>query len=314
MRADETIYSPLTSASRRIQFRFCRIACRRHVMTARKLWHVSAIGLGLALAAQHAHAADASTWDGDARSAVRLIAGAADQGDGTLLRAGLEIRLAPGWKTYWRYPGDAGVPPRFDLAHSSNVKSTTLSWPAPQRFSDGGSQSIGYDGDVIFPVRIVPQDPARPVVLRLKLDYAICEKLCVPAEGSVELSLAPASTAAANESALAAAEARVPKPATIGDKASFAVRAMRQEPGTRLARVVIDVAAPNGASVDLFAEGPTPEWALPLPAPVAGAPAGLKRFAFELDGLPLGQTPQGAVLTLTAVAGESAIEVKAPLD
>jgi DsbC/DsbD-like thiol-disulfide interchange protein len=282
-------------------------------MIARKLWQASAIGLSLALAAQHAHGADASAWDGDARSSVRLIAGAANRDDGATLRAGVEVRLAPGWKTYWRYPGDSGVPPHFDLAGSSNVKSTTLLWPAPQRFSDGGGQSIGYDGDVIFPVRIVPQDPTRPVVLRLKLDYAVCEKLCVPAEGSVELSLAASSTAA-NETALAAAEARVPKPVAIGDSASLAVRVLHKEPGTRFARVVVDVAAPTGATVDLFAEGPTPEWALPLPSPVTGAPDGINRFAFDLDGLPPGQTAQGAVLTLTAVAGGSAIEVKAPLN
>ena len=64
----------------------------------------------------------------------------------------------------------------------------------------------------------------------------------------------------------------------------------------------------------LFAEGPTAQWALPLPEPVAGAPAGLQRFAFELDGLPPGEKADGATLRLTAVSGDKAIEVAFRLD
>ena len=249
-----------------------------------------------------APAQSAAAWDG--RSELRLIAGARR---GEELRAGVELRLAPGWKTYWRYPGDAGVPPRFDFARSTNVKSVTVLWPAPQRMSEEVGQSIGYKDVVIFPLRVAPQDPARPVTLRLNLDYAVCEKLCVPAEGSAELVL---DGAPAHEVALAAAEARVPRPAAVGDQAAFAIRAVRREGE----RVVVDVAAPPGANVDLFAEGPTPEWALPLPSPMPDAPAPLRRFAFALDGLPAGARADGATLTLTATAGEAAIEVKARLD
>jgi DsbC/DsbD-like thiol-disulfide interchange protein len=266
---------------------------------------------GIALATAPARAADASAWDGDARSAVRLISGIPD---GATLRAGVEIRLAPGWKTYWRYPGDSGMPPRFDFAQSSNVKSATLSWPAPRRLADEGGQSIGYDGNVIFPLRIVANNSAEPVVLRLKLDYAVCEKLCVPAEGTVELSLGATPITSMNEPALAGAEARVPIPASIGGHADLAIRGVKQVAGVRYPRVIVDVAVPNGEAVDLFAEGPTPEWALPLPMPAADSPPGIHRFAFDLDGLPPGQRAQGATLTLTATAGGSAIEVKAALD
>jgi len=282
-------------------------------MYATALRQMGTVGfaLGIALASPHARAADASAWDGDTRSAVRLISGIPD---GSTLRAGVELRLAPGWKTYWRYPGDSGVPPHFDFAQSSNVKSATLSWPAPRRLLDDGGQSIGYDSNVIFPLRIVANNPAEPVVLRLKLDYAVCEKLCVPAEGNVELSLGATPIASISEPALAAAEARVPTRASIGDHAGLAIRGVKQEPAVRYPRVIVDVAAPDGEAVDLFAEGPTPEWALPLPTPVTGAPPGVHRFAFDLDGLPPGQSAQGASLTLTATAGASAIEVKAALD
>ena len=153
---------------------------------------IGAVGLGLAafLVAAHAYAADGSAWDGDARSAVRLIAGETKSVGDALLHAGIEIRLAPGWKTYWRYPGDSGVPPRFDFAGSTNVQQATVQWPTPHRFADGGGQSIGYVGDVVLPVQVQAKDSTKPVTLRLKVEYAICEKLCVPAEGSAELPLA----------------------------------------------------------------------------------------------------------------------------
>jgi DsbC/DsbD-like thiol-disulfide interchange protein len=256
-------------------------------------------------------AADASPWDNDLQSAARLIAArAAPSG---VLRAGVEIKLKPGWKTYWRYPGDAGVPPVMTFAESDNLKSVTVLYPAPTRFADGGGgTSIGYEGGVVLPLHVVPRDPAKPVTLRLKLDYAACEKLCIPA--SAKLSLALTGKAGALDDAVKAAEARVPKSAGIGAAGMPSIRAVRREPGPGKPRVVVDVAAPKDGAVMLFAEGPTAAWALPLPEPVAGAPEGVRRFAFELDGLPPGAKPDGAVLRLTAVAGDKAIEVAYRLD
>ena len=82
-----------------------------------------------------ARAADASPWAEDTRSAVRLIAGANKNGEAPL-RAGIEIKLQPGWKTYWRYPGDSGVPPRFDFSGSENLKAAKVLYPAPHLFTD----------------------------------------------------------------------------------------------------------------------------------------------------------------------------------
>jgi DsbC/DsbD-like thiol-disulfide interchange protein len=177
-------------------------------------------------------------------------------------------------------------------------------WPAPQRLADEGGTSIGYKHDVVFPLDVVAQDAAKPVTLVLGIDYAVCEKLCVPADGKAELTL----TGKAGEHApkIAQALALVPRPAEIGSGA-FAIHAVKREGR----KVLVDLTAPAG--VELFAEGPAPDWALPVPAPVDGAPAGQQRFAFELDGLPPGTNPEGATLTLTAVAGERAIEVSARL-
>src|SRR5262245_21994347 len=95
---------------------------------------------------------DASRWVGDARRAVRLSAGTRQPG-AAVVRAGIEIKLKGGWHTYWRYPGDAGVPPRFDFAASKNVKAVEVLWPAPQRIPEQGLVVIGYTSSVILPLR-----------------------------------------------------------------------------------------------------------------------------------------------------------------
>jgi DsbC/DsbD-like thiol-disulfide interchange protein len=272
---------------------------------------VSTTALGVLLASAPnvaASAADATSWDGDARSAVRLVAGSPLGADG-VLRAGVEIRLATGWKTYWRYPGDSGVPPAFDVSKSENIKSISVLWPAPHRFTDEGGASIGYKGNVMFPVHVVPKDPHRPATLRVTLDYAICEKLCVPARGQATLELSSAPSP--HDSRLATAERQTPKEARVGEAAPFGIAAVRLEPGRPHPRVVVEVTAPATTPVDLFVEGPAADWALPLPEPVSGAPPGRRRFAFDLDGAPPGVDAIGARLRFTLVSGESAIDVTA---
>jgi DsbC/DsbD-like thiol-disulfide interchange protein len=257
-------------------------------------------------------AADVSPWDEDLQSAARLIAAPAhNTPQGRVFRAGIEIKLKDGWHTYWRYPGDSGVPPVLDFSKSQNVKTVTVLYPAPTRFPDGaGGNSIGYTGDVVWPLHVVAENPGKPVTLDLKLDYAVCQKLCVPAKAELAFALTEAATA--NDATISAAEARVPKAEKVGDAGKPSIHAVHREAGSGKPRVVVDVAA--DAPVSLFAEGPTPQWALPLPEPVAGAPAGQQRFAFELDGLPPGEKAEGATLKLTAVSGGKAIEVAFRLD
>jgi DsbC/DsbD-like thiol-disulfide interchange protein len=275
----------------------------RHWVTATALAALAAVPR-----AAPADAADSSMWDGDARSAMRLVAGSPGA-DRVALRAGVELRLATGWKTYWRYPGDSGVPPRFDFSKSTNVKSVAVRWPAPHRFTDENGASIGYKGGVLMPLDIVAADPKQPVTLRLMLEYAICEKLCIPAVGSATLAVpAPSSF----DRALSAAAVHVPHEAALGGAGPLAVHSVRHEPGT--SRVVVDVAAPDGAPLDLFVEGPTDDWALPVPEPVAGAAPGRRRFSFELDGLPPGASAAGATLRFTLISGDNAIEVTTVLD
>jgi DsbC/DsbD-like thiol-disulfide interchange protein len=261
------------------------------------------------LAGAPARAADVSPWIEDNYSAIRLIAGAYKT-DADSLHAGIEIKMQPAWHTYWRYPGDSGVPPRFSFAGSDNLATVKVLYPAPHAFTDEVGTTIGYKGNVILPLRVFPRQKNKPVTLRAKIDYAVCDRLCVPVEAKLELTLSP--NGGADNPALVAAEARVPKPVSA---AQAGLTAKRANDDKRKPLVFVDLAAPTGQPVELLVEGPTPEWALPIPKPAPGAPPGHAHFGFELDGLPPGVDPKGPFeLTFTIVRGDRATEVKTHLD
>jgi DsbC/DsbD-like thiol-disulfide interchange protein len=254
-----------------------------------------------------AHAQDSSPWQKDGHSAVRLLAGSRS---GAVLMGGIAFQLQPGWKTYWRTPGDSGVPPRFDFSKSENVEAVTVLWPAPMKFDDGaGGTSLGYKQQVVFPLRIVAKNADKPVTLRAGISYAVCEKLCIPVEANAELAFT--SVASTEDSALFAALDTVPKPANVGDPNPFTIRDVKRDGKST---VLVDVAVPDTKQVSLFVEGPTPDWALPVPKLLEDSPPGVKRFAFELDGLPPGASPDGAALKFTLVGGDRAYEFNVNLN
>src|SRR3954464_12219074 len=141
-----------------------------------------------------ARAQDASAWVKDDHSAVRLLAGSRSGG---VLLGGIAFKLQPGWHTYWRTPGDSGVPPRFDFTKSENIEAVTVLWPAPTKFADGaGGVSLGSQTQAVLPLRIVPRYADKPVTLRADINYAVCEKLCIPVEASAELTFASVASTA----------------------------------------------------------------------------------------------------------------------
>ena len=93
--------------------------------------------------------------------------------------AGLRITLAPGWKTYWRAPGDAGIPPQFSFAGSGNVASASVMWPVPDVFDQNGMRSIGYHDGVVIPLNVTP-DGNGPMRLSGQINIGVCEEICVP--------------------------------------------------------------------------------------------------------------------------------------
>src|ERR1700729_393660 len=215
------------------------------------------LGIGLAVfassLANEVRAQDASPWQRGGHSAVRLLAGSRS---GSVLLGGIAMQLESGWKTYWRSPGDSGVPPRFDFSKSENVEAVTVLWPAPTKFEDGaGGHSLGYHNQIVLPLRIVAKNPDKPVILHADINYAVCEKLCIPVEANAELAFN--SVASTEDSALFAALDTVPKPANVGDPNPLTIRDVKRDGKST---VLVDVVSPDARDISLFVEGPTPDW------------------------------------------------------
>lgn len=262
---------------------------------------LSAAAVAILLAGSLAHAGT-SPWSEDMKSAVRLLPG---ETAATPMHAGVEMRLAPGWHTYWRYPGDSGIPPQFDFSKSENLKAAKVLYPAPALHSDASGETIVYEKAVIFPVEVTAQDPTRPVKLHLSLDYAVCENMCVPAKGEAELTLEP--KRGAPDARVESAFAALP----VKESAGAAELTVKREGDM----AVVSFPAPKDAAVAVFAEGPTAAWALPIPQPVADAPAGQRAFRFKLEGQPPGVDVKKPVdITFTIVEGTRAFEVTTRLD
>ncbi|MBY0363774.1 MAG: hypothetical protein K2X45_17845, partial [Phreatobacter sp.] len=225
--------------------------------------------------------------------------------DSGVHRAGVEITLDPGTKTYWRTPGDSGVPPAFDWSGSDNVVDVAVDWPAPMRFPDGNGFSIGYKTSVIFPLRVRPRDPSRPVRLTLKLDYAVCDQICIPAKAAATLALVQGSADPAVAAALAGFVARVPKLQAEG----LALALDGVERGGDHPVLLLRAAVDAEAAADLFVEGPDSRWTLPLPEST-GSAGTERRFRLVMDGAPRGADPLGHELTFTLVSGTRALEAR----
>ncbi len=107
--------------------------------------------------------------------------------DGTRMTA-LQLTMEPDWKTYWRSPGDAGIPPVFNWSGSENIGEVEFHWPSPEVFESAGMRTLGFHDELVLPIEISPADPARPVHLQATVDLGVCQDICVP----VHLEIAPA--------------------------------------------------------------------------------------------------------------------------
>ncbi len=123
--------------------------------------------------------------------------------------AALHLALEPGWKTYWRVPGEAGVPPVVRFDGSQNVASVQVVWPAPEVFEVNGLRTVGYHDDLLLPLEITPESPGKPVILAADLELGICHDICVPVQLSLRAELTGPGAA---DPAIAAALAAEPSP------------------------------------------------------------------------------------------------------
>lgn len=135
------------------------------------------------------------------------------QFDGTYYQMGLHVSLDKGWKTYWRNPGEAGVPPSV-TAESANFESLRIDFPLPTRFKDESGEAIGFHDEVVFPLYLKPKDPSKPVITKLSAFFGVCDQVCIPAKLESEMTFS-SETVADNAALLSRWQSKVPKPATI---------------------------------------------------------------------------------------------------
>jgi DsbC/DsbD-like thiol-disulfide interchange protein len=208
--------------------------------------------------------------------------------------------LEPGWHTYWRNPGESGVPPVFDFSGSDNVASVEVLYPAPNRYDDGASVSLVYHDEVVFPLLVTPEAADRPVMLRLKAQFGVCSEVCIPTEASAEVELPVEATADPLAGArLARFLPYVPKAPEPG---RFDIERVAAEADA----LVIDVRMPESSYSDLFADPPA-GWYVAQPVFVSRS-EGVSRYRLPLGGRPAGAAIDGQVFRFVAAAGGEAIE------
>ncbi len=263
---------------------------------------VAAMALQLAAypaRAQQTREPGASAWAPSPKSRARLVsAGPLENG---IYRAGVEIALDGNALTYWRNPGDAGVPPEFDFTGSTNLAKTEITYPAPERHDEDGSEVFGWRRSVIFPLQIAPTDPTKPVAVTLALRYAACEKICIPSDGRMELTFAPKAAASPQAERIAQWASLVPRPAAQAD-ATFDLESVV---GAAKPQWRVRISPPEAGS-DLFAEG-ADGWFFDTRAIAGGG------FKLVLAERPAGSANMTSIrLTLRRASG--AVEFETKLD
>jgi len=266
-----------------------------------------AVLAGVPPAAAAQETAAVTPWAEAQAARVRLLAGR-DPAQPDHVLAGVEITMAEGWKTYWRNPGEAGVPPNFDWSGSTNTASIKVAYPAPTRLSDPAAEMIGYKTSVVFPIAVVPQVAAEPVDLHLALEFAVCREICIPAQASLELKLPALASLGAPAPALAAAQARVPRgkgSQRATDPQLLGVRSALSGPSPSLE---IDAKFPGGgAGADLFVEGPEGIF-VPMARKLPADGNGRVRFLVDLARGGNAEELKGKELRLTLVSEAGASE------
>jgi DsbC/DsbD-like thiol-disulfide interchange protein len=209
--------------------------------------------------------------------------------DGAAYQAGLHIMLDKGWKTYWRNPGEAGIPPDIRAIIADNLDGLTFDFPLPQRIKDESGEALAYHDEVLFPLYLKPKDASKPVSAQMSSFFGVCAQICTPAKFEGALSFAPSSAPTAEAELIAKWQALVPRhgsiitSAKVSDK--FLVLELRQSVS------------------DVFVEGPDRYY---FRAPDFNREAGKAWLA--IDGLKNADDLKGVDLRITVDANGQGLE------
>ncbi|MCV0428241.1 MAG: hypothetical protein K5905_22525, partial [Roseibium sp.] len=246
--------------------------------------------------------AETTDWVEVHGGAVRMIS-AGPLEDGHYL-AGLEFLLEPGWHTYWRYPGEAGIPPQFTFVDTDNLKDVEILYPVPERYSDGFSESVVYHDGIVLPLRITPESQDQNVRLTLDLFFGICKDICVPGDATLSLNFSPDAERDALSAKLIARDLQT-VPRTTADS-ELHIKSVSLNEDNKL---VIEALTLGRTSPELFVAGPEGSY-IGLPKP-AGQSGDLAIWTLSTKGL---KTNEGDdQLRLVLSVGGEAIEHLIPI-
>lgn len=218
--------------------------------------------------------------------------------------AAIRLKLSQGWKTYWRSPGEAGIPPEFDWGGSENIRAVQIHWPTPEVFDFNGMQSIGYSKELVLPVEVWPDAAGQPMRLATDVTLGVCRDICVQASVDLGGILPPGGQA----DPLIRAAIRH-QPATARQAGVRAARC-RVEPARRGMTLITEVEVPPmGPHEVVVVETSNPQvWVSESETRREGAAlvsrtdliaANRKPFALDRSGV-----------TITLLAGGRAVEIK----
>lgn len=251
---------------------------------------------------QPAHAAQGA-WHQNLGSKTRIIAAGAIDRQTLAADVAVQIELEPGWKTYWRTPGDSGIAPTLDFSASTNLADARVDWPAPTALRDEYGTAFGYKTSLVLPIRVTAKRSSLPMIVDLSMRYGICEKICVPVEQRLSLTLTGwtrADPLAAN--LIRTARAEVPGAAAPGD--AMAVTAVVRRPDGVLA--VQGRVPASHRQVELFVEGPQ-NWYFPAAERERRSGEDIV-WTIALDGVPKDAVLAGTPLVLTMVSDQGSVE------
>jgi DsbC/DsbD-like thiol-disulfide interchange protein len=209
--------------------------------------------------------------------------------DGKSYSAGLYIKLEQDWKTYWRNPGDAGVPPSITVEPHLNLASMVVDFPLPLRLVDESGTAFGYHDEVLFPIMLTPKDVSQPLNVRFSSFFGVCQKVCTPAKFDAEINFSPKSSASADATMIEKWRRLVPVPGVIAESATVENKMLVLN---KLNRVD-----------DIFIEGPDQYY---FGMPEFGANADIAYF--KVAGLQNDADLKGATLRITSSVAEQGLE------
>ncbi|CAD7056784.1 cytochrome C biogenesis protein [Pseudorhizobium halotolerans] len=188
-----------------------RTGAVRHSFASSRATSV-ALGVAIAVSLGAPAFSETTPWATNEGGRMRLVA-LPPASDGTI-RGALQIEPNPGWMTYWREPGDAGIPPQLTFPEEAAVQLKKMEYPVPKRIDSGDLRDIGYDHPVTLPFELKVEDISKPVKVGVSAFVGLCRNICIPFQADFALELADTGPSMEEAMLLASAETRLPEPAS----------------------------------------------------------------------------------------------------